>query len=114
MLQSVGVWFGNEAKRILGVAGEPVAKAQTNSRKDKPRKKWNKRLVAKELYFERFHEIYRKHVQKYEGDGQANLRTVAFALTELTSELSEEELQECQDTADLWNKEPVPKKIQQK
>ena len=114
MLQSVGVWFGNEAKRVLGVAGEPVAKAHTNGRKDKPGKKWNKRLVARELHSERFHEIYRAHIQEYTGDGQANLRTFASALTMLMGELSEEELQECQDTADLWNKVPVPKKIQQK
>jgi hypothetical protein len=114
VLQSVGIWFGNEAKRVLGVAGEPITKAQTNGRKNKPGKKWNKRLVAPELHSERFHDIYREHIRDYAGDGQANLRTYASAVTMLMQELSEEELQDCQDTADLWNKEPVPKKIQQK
>ena len=73
MLQSVGVWFGNEAKQVLGVAGEPVAKAHTNGQNDKPGKTWNKRLVAQELHSERFHEIYQAHIQEYTGDGQANL-----------------------------------------
>jgi hypothetical protein len=32
----------------------------------------------------------------------------------VVEELTPDELEECQETADSWNKEPVPKAIQQK
>jgi hypothetical protein len=30
------------------------------------------------------------------------------------AELTAEEVEECQELAEVWNKEPVPKKVQQK
>jgi hypothetical protein len=114
MLQSVGVWFGNEAKRVLGDVAEPVTRSHGNSRKNKPGKQWNKRLVAAELHGKRLDEIYQKHRQEYTGDGQANLRTYSSALSALMEELSEEEVAECQELAVSWNTEPAPKEVQRK
>jgi hypothetical protein len=82
-------------------------------RKNKPRKQWNKRLVATELHSVRFNEIYQQQMQEYTGD-QANLRTYSSSVTTLMEELSKEEREECQELAEVWNKAPVPKKIQQK
>lgn len=52
-------------------------------------------------------------MQEYTGD-QANLRTYSSSVTTLMEELSKEEREECQELAEVWNKAPVPKKIQQK
>jgi hypothetical protein len=79
-----------------------------------PGKQWNKRLVAAEIHSERFQKIYHQKMKEYTGEGQANLRTYSGAVTALLDELMEEELEECQELADLWNREAVPKAVQQK
>lgn len=79
-----------------------------------PGKQWNKRLVAAEIHSERFQKIYHQKMKEYTGEGQANLRTYSGAVTALLDELTEEELEECQELADLWNREAVPKAVQQK
>lgn len=86
----------------------------TKGRTDTPGKRWNKRLVAAEIHSERFQVIYSQKMKEYTGEGQAYLRTYSGAVTALLDELTEEELEECEELADLWNKEAVPKAIQQK
>jgi hypothetical protein len=65
------------------------------SRKNKPGKLWNKRLVAAEVHDKRLKEIRQIHVREYTGDGLASLQTYAGALTQLMGELSAEELVRC-------------------
>jgi hypothetical protein len=112
--QSITTWFGNEAKRVVREGGQAATKSQKNGRKDNSGKRWNKRLVAGEIYRPRVKEIYREKVLEYAGDGQAQLRTYSAALNELIKELSADELNDCEELAELWNKEPVPKEVQQK
>ena len=81
---------------------------------NKPGKQWNKRLVAVVIHSKRFNEIYQQQIQEYTGEGQANLRTYASSITALMAEQSAEKVEECQELTELWNKEPVPKKVQQK
>ena len=114
MTQSITTWFGHEAKRVVGEGGQAATKPQKNGRKDNPGKRWNKRLVAGEIHRPRVQEIYREKVLEYAGDGQAQLRTYSAALSELIKELSPDELNDCEELAELWNKEPVPKEVQQK
>lgn len=66
------------------------------------------------IHSECFNEIYQQQIQEYTGEGQANLRTYASSVTALMAELSAEEVEECRELTELWNKEPVPKKVQQK
>jgi hypothetical protein len=113
-MQSVTIWFGNEAKRVVGGDADSGTKSQTKGRKNKPGKQWNKRLVAVVVHSDRFNEIYQQQIQEYSGEGQANLRTYASSVTTLMAELTAEEVEECQELAEVWNKEPVPKKVQQK
>ena len=75
---------------------------------------WNRRLVAAELHGKRLNEIYRRLIREYTGDGLATLRTYAMAISALIEELSADELAECQEIADIWNRETPPKEIQQK
>ena len=75
---------------------------------------WNKRLVAAEVHSQRLNEIYQEKMRNYTGEGPANLRTYSSALSDLMKELSPEELADCQEIADSWNKEPAPKDVQQK
>jgi len=75
---------------------------------------WNRRLVAAELHGKRLNEIYRRLIWEYSGDGLATLWTYATALSALIEELSADELAECQEIADIWNRETPPKEIQQK
>ena len=114
MTQSITTWFGNEAKRVVGEGGQAATKPQKNGQKDNPGKRWNKRLVAGEIHRPRLNEIFREKMLEYAGDGQAHLRTYSAALSELMKELSPEELNDCEELAVLWNKEPVPKEVQQK
>ncbi len=114
MLQSVATWFGNEAKRQVREPTEPTGKSMVKGRKKNPGKQWNKRLVAAHIHADRLNDIYQEMMREYSGEGQANLRTYSSAVSALIKELSEEELADCQETADSWNKEPAPKEIQQK
>lgn len=111
MSQSIRNWFLNEAKRIVGETGQ---QSEGRGRKNKPGKVWNKRLVAAELHKKRLATIYQNVMQEYTGNGIASLRTYATAVTKLMEELSDEELEECQEIAETWNKESPPKDIQQK
>lgn len=109
------MWFGNESKRVVGNDSEEAINSRGNrSRKNKPGKLWNKRLVAAEVHDKRLKEIRQIHIREYTGDGLASLRTYAGALTELIGELSAEELVRCHQLADAWNKQPNPKDIQRK
>lgn len=113
MVQSVGIWFANEAKKVVG---DPESTTQSlgKARINKPGKQWNKRLVAAELHAKRLSEIYQQLIQEYTGDGQATLRTYSSALSTLIGELTMDDLAECQETAEMWNREPPPKEVQQK
>jgi len=59
MVQSVGIWFANEAKKVVG---DPESTTQSlgKARINKPGKQWNKRLVAAELHAKRLSEIYQQ------------------------------------------------------
>ena len=107
-------WFGNEAKSVVGEGGQAPTMPQKNGRKDNPGKRWNKRLDAAEIHCPQVKEIYREKVLEYAGDGQAQLWTYSAALSELIKELLPDELNDCEELAELWNKEPVPKEVQQK
>jgi hypothetical protein len=112
--QAVATWFGNEAKRVVGQGEQTAMKHEKKGRKTNPGKTWNKRLVAREIHRQRLNVIYQQKILEYDGDGQANLRTFSGALSELMKELSPEELADCEELAELWNKEPVPREVQQK
>jgi hypothetical protein len=112
--QCIATWFGNEARRVVGAEGDSANNSHTRGRTGNHAKQWNKRLVAAEIHSDRFNKIYRKKIQEYTGEGQANLRTYSISVTALLEELSDEELQECQGMADIWNKQAVPRTMQQK
>jgi hypothetical protein len=112
--QRITTWFGNEAKRVAGEGGQAATKPDKNGRKNNPGKRWNKRLVAAEIHRPRLNEIHKEKMEEYAGDGQAHLRTYSTAVSELIKELSPEELADCEELAELWNKEPVPQDVQQK
>ena len=116
MSQSIRTWFANEAKTAVGDTAQEATESEglPKAQKKKPGKVWNKRLVAAEVHKKRLGEIYQTGIQEYTGNGVASLRTYSAAVSTLMEELSAEELVECQEMADTWNKEPKPKDIQQK
>ena len=98
----------------MGQNAEDSAKSERKGHKNRPGKQWTKRSVAAERYEAQLDEIHKQYIDEYDGDGIASLRTYSAALTAVVEELTPDELEECQETADSWNKEPVPKAIQQK
>lgn len=113
--QVIGNWFGNEAKAVTGQANTKSSKSTKGvSNKNISKKHWNHRTVAAELHSNRLNEIKEQLVAQYTGDGIAAMRTYANAVTTLVNELSEEEVQQCREVAEEWNRKTPPAEIQRK
>jgi hypothetical protein len=109
--QAIGTWFGNEARAVAGLA---TSKSSGVGRKGISTKQWNYRTVAASLHSDRLKEIKDQLIAEYTGEGNAAMRTYATGVTTLMNQLSDEEVQQCREVAEEWNKKPPPPEVQRK
>jgi hypothetical protein len=57
-------------------------------------------------------KIKEQFVAQYTGDGIVVMRTYANTITTLVNELSEEEVQQCREVVEEWNRKTPPMEIQ--
>jgi hypothetical protein len=60
------------------------------------------------VHSDRFNEIYQQQIREYSREGQAKLRTYTSSITTLMAELTAEEVEECQELAEVWNSHCSP------